>query len=98
MTKHRTAKHTTCKWTEHYWVTKHFANGTGRQVMMCTTCEKHATIAQIERAVGKKLPRVTLEGFDYKARPQGALEIPIGDRIAAIQDEAWQKAASGRGA
>ncbi|MSR35475.1 MAG: DEAD/DEAH box helicase [Gemmatimonadetes bacterium] len=42
-------------------------------------------LAQIERAVGRKLPRVTLEGFDYHAKPEGALEIPLRDRIAVIK-------------
>ncbi len=39
----------------------------------------------IERAVGKKLDRVKLDGFDYGARPAGGLEIPIAERIAAIR-------------
>jgi len=37
-----------CKWSEHEWRTKHYANGTGRQVMMCDKCLKHLTIAKIE--------------------------------------------------
>ena len=37
----------------------------------------------IERAVGRNIPRRTVEGFDYKAQPQGRLEIPAGERIAA---------------
>ncbi len=39
----------------------------------------------IERAVGKRLPRLTLAGFDYERRPAEKLEIPIADRIAAIR-------------
>ncbi len=39
----------------------------------------------IERAVGKRLPRVTLPDFNYDARPEGRLEVPIGERIAAIR-------------
>ena len=39
----------------------------------------------IERAIGKALPRVTLPDFDYKARPERALEIPIKERIAQIR-------------
>jgi ATP-dependent RNA helicase RhlE len=31
------------------------------------------------------LPRVTLPDFDYKARAQGKLEIPLAERIAAIR-------------
>ena len=38
----------------------------------------------IERAVGKRLPRVTLPDFDYAARAD-SLEIPLAQRIAAIR-------------
>ena len=37
----------------------------------------------IERAIGKKLPRVTLPDFDYSARPAAKLEVPIAQRLAA---------------
>ena len=39
----------------------------------------------IERAIGKRLPRVTVPDFDYRARPAEKLEIPIQERIAAIR-------------
>jgi ATP-dependent RNA helicase RhlE len=39
----------------------------------------------IEKAIGKRLPQITLPDFDYKARAEGRLEIPIGERIAAIR-------------
>jgi ATP-dependent RNA helicase RhlE len=39
----------------------------------------------IERAIGKALPRVTLPDFDYNARPDTKLEIPLAERIAAIR-------------
>ncbi|MFL5580869.1 MAG: DEAD/DEAH box helicase, partial [Gemmatimonadaceae bacterium] len=39
----------------------------------------------IERAVGKRLPRVTVPDFDYKQKPAERLEIPIQERIAAIR-------------
>ena len=39
----------------------------------------------IERAIGKRLPRVTVPDFDYTRRPAEKLEIPIQDRIAAIR-------------
>src|SRR5688572_16676995 len=39
----------------------------------------------IERAIRRTLPRVTLPDFDYRAKPQSKLEIPIGERIAAIR-------------
>jgi ATP-dependent RNA helicase RhlE len=42
-------------------------------------------LRNIERAIGKVLPRVTLPDFDYAARPAAKLEIPIAERIAQIR-------------
>ena len=39
----------------------------------------------IERAVGRRIPRVTLPGFDYTARPPERLEVPMAQRIATIR-------------
>ena len=39
----------------------------------------------IEKAIGKRLPQITLPDFDYNAKPEGRLEVPIGERIAAIR-------------
>jgi ATP-dependent RNA helicase RhlE len=39
----------------------------------------------IEKAIGKRLPQITIPDFDYNARPDTRLEIPIGERIAAIR-------------
>jgi ATP-dependent RNA helicase RhlE len=39
----------------------------------------------IERAISKRLPRVTVPDFDYTQRPAERLEIPIQERIAAIR-------------
>ena len=39
----------------------------------------------IERVLGKRLPRVTLPGFDYAKKPEGRLEIPIHERLAAAR-------------
>src|SRR5215831_14495361 len=47
--------------------------------------EEAGDLRAIERAIGKQLPRVTLPGFDYAKRPAERLEIPIGERIAAIR-------------
>ena len=40
-------------------------------------------VKAIERAVGRPLNRRRIEGFDYDAKPEGRLEIPVGERIAA---------------
>jgi ATP-dependent RNA helicase RhlE len=42
-------------------------------------------LAAIERAVGTRLPRVTLEAFDYSVIPDARLEVPLQERIAAIR-------------
>jgi ATP-dependent RNA helicase RhlE len=45
--------------------------------------EEEGDLKAIERAVGKQLPRVTLPGFDYAKKPEGRLEIPLQERLAA---------------
>jgi ATP-dependent RNA helicase RhlE len=47
--------------------------------------EEEGELRAIERAVGKRLPRVTVPDFDYKARPEGRLEVPLAERIAQIR-------------
>lgn len=47
--------------------------------------QEEGELRQIERAIGKRLPRVTVPDFDYKARPEGQLEVPLNERIAAIR-------------
>lgn len=47
--------------------------------------EEEPDLARIERVLGRRLPRVTVPDFDYDARPQGRLEIPVAERIAAIR-------------
>ncbi|HET7040859.1 MAG TPA: DEAD/DEAH box helicase, partial [Gemmatimonadales bacterium] len=42
-------------------------------------------LRRIERAVGKRLPRVTLPDFNYAAKAEEALEIPLQQRIAEIR-------------
>jgi ATP-dependent RNA helicase RhlE len=47
--------------------------------------EEEGDVTAIEKVLGKRLPRVTVPDFDYNARPEGKLEIPLGERIAAIR-------------
>ena len=47
--------------------------------------QEQGEVAAIERAVGRKLPRVTVPDFDYAAKPPAKLEIPIEQRIAEIR-------------
>jgi ATP-dependent RNA helicase RhlE len=61
--------------------------------------DEEQDLKAIERAIGKALPRVTLPDFDYKARPQAKLEVPLAERIAAIRsrkaDERARRTAKG---
>src|SRR5205807_3313998 len=47
--------------------------------------DEETDLRAIERAIGKRLPRVTVPDFDYRQRPAERLEIPIQERIAAIR-------------
>ena len=47
--------------------------------------DEEGDLRAIERAIRRTLPRVTLPDFDYKARVEGKLEVPIAERIAAIR-------------
>src|SRR6266540_2175506 len=47
--------------------------------------EEEGDLSAIERAVGKRLPRVILPDFEYARRGSEKLEIPLGERIAAIR-------------
>jgi len=58
--------------------------------------DEESDLKAIERAISKGLPRVTLPDFDYKARPQAKLEIPLAERIAAIRARKADERARGR--
>ena len=47
--------------------------------------EEEGELKAIERAIKKTLPRVTVPDFDYTAKPQAKLEVPIAERIAEIR-------------
>jgi len=47
--------------------------------------EEEGDVAAIEKVLGKRLPRVQVPDFDYNARPEGKLEIPLGERLAAMR-------------
>jgi len=63
--------------------------------------EEEKELRAIEREIGKRIPRRTVEGFDYAARATERFEVPIGERIAEIRrrkseerERARQKAAA----
>jgi len=47
--------------------------------------EDEPSIRDIERAINKRLPRVTVPDFDYNARAEQRLEMPHAQRIAEIR-------------
>jgi len=47
--------------------------------------EEEGELRAIEKAIGRRLPRVTVPAFDYNARSAPRLEIPAAERIAAIR-------------
>jgi ATP-dependent RNA helicase RhlE len=47
--------------------------------------DEEGELKNIERAIGKRLPRIILPDFNYSARPDGRLEVPLAERIAAIR-------------
>src|SRR4051794_24643048 len=57
------------------------AGATGEALTFVSPDEMNELRA-IERAVAKVLPRRTLEGFDYEAKPAERLEIPVAERLA----------------
>ncbi|MEO7456819.1 MAG: DEAD/DEAH box helicase, partial [Gemmatimonadaceae bacterium] len=47
--------------------------------------EEETDLKAIERAIGKRLPRVVVSGFDYASKPKQRFEVPIAERIAEIR-------------
>jgi ATP-dependent RNA helicase RhlE len=47
--------------------------------------DEESDLQAIERAIARRLPRVTVPDFDYRARPSHKLEIPLAQRIAEIR-------------
>jgi ATP-dependent RNA helicase RhlE len=47
--------------------------------------EEEGELRAIERAIGKRLPRVTIPDFQYAAVPEARFEVPLAERVAAIR-------------
>ncbi|MEO6194853.1 MAG: DEAD/DEAH box helicase [Thermoanaerobaculia bacterium] len=58
--------------------------------------EETAELQAIEREVGSRLPRRTVEGFDYAAEPADRFEVPLQERIAAIRTRRAEERARAR--
>ncbi|HYR95586.1 MAG TPA: DEAD/DEAH box helicase [Candidatus Binatus sp.] len=59
--------------------------------------EEEGDLRAIERAIGDRLPRVMVPGFDYSKKPAERFEVPIGERIAAIRARKAEERARARG-
>jgi ATP-dependent RNA helicase RhlE len=60
------------------------AEATGEAFTLVSPQEE-PDLRAIERVLGRRLPRVTVPDFDYAARPQTRLEVPLAQRIAEIR-------------
>jgi len=58
--------------------------------------EEEGDLRAIERAIGKRLPRVVLPGFDPRAAAPERFEVPLAERIAAIRTRKTQERARAR--
>ena len=47
--------------------------------------EEEGNLRGIERAIGRRLPRVTLSDFDYTKKPAEKLEVPLARRLAEMR-------------
>ena len=47
--------------------------------------EEEGSLRDVEKAIGKRLPRVTIPDFNYQSRPAAGLEVPHAQRIAEIR-------------
>ncbi|MBI4409614.1 MAG: DEAD/DEAH box helicase [Gemmatimonadetes bacterium] len=58
--------------------------------------EEEGELRAIERAVGRRLERRTLAGFDYAAVVQERLEVPLAERIAGMRARTAEERARAR--
>jgi ATP-dependent RNA helicase RhlE len=62
------------------------ADRTGDAVTFASP-EERPLVEAIERQVGSRIERRMLEGFDYSARPDEPLEVPLQERLARMRAE-----------
>jgi ATP-dependent RNA helicase RhlE len=60
------------------------ASAKGDAFVLVSPAEE-ADLRSIERAIGQRLPRVTLPGFDYSRPPAEQLEVPIAERFGRFR-------------
>jgi ATP-dependent RNA helicase RhlE len=71
------------------------AEATGDAITLVSPDEE-SDLRMIERAIGRRVERAKLDGFDYTKRPAERFEVPIGERIAAIRARKADERARGR--
>jgi ATP-dependent RNA helicase RhlE len=71
------------------------AGEVGDAITLVSPAEE-SDLRAIERAVGTRIARVTVAGFDYTARPAERLEVPLAERIAAIRARKAEERARAR--
>jgi ATP-dependent RNA helicase RhlE len=59
---------------------------------------EQSKVNAIERAVGRRLEKRRIDGFDYTAQAQGRFEVPVGERIAAHRKRRAQDRPTGSAA
>ena len=59
--------------------------------------EEEADLKAIEKAIGKRITRLTVAGFDYASLPRERFEVPIAERIAEIRKRKAGGARAGQG-
>jgi ATP-dependent RNA helicase RhlE len=59
--------------------------------------EEENDLRGIERAIGRRLSRVTVPGFDYTKRPAEKLEVPLATRLAVMRAQRGQAVRGGGG-
>jgi len=71
------------------------AEATGVAITLVSP-EEEDDLRSIERALGTRLPRERLDGFDYGMRPEERFEVPLGVRIAEIRARKAEERARAR--
>jgi len=58
--------------------------------------DEESDLRAIEKAIGRSIPRVVVEDFDYRQRSGERFEVPIAERIAAIRARKSEERARAR--
>jgi ATP-dependent RNA helicase RhlE len=78
------------------------AGATG-DALLFVSPEEEPALRDIERALGQRLPRITVTGFDYSRRVSQKLEVPLAQRLATMRSaaaagrERWRAGSPQRG-